>query len=124
MRMSVLASALLLAAAALPGAGHAAGLSAKYQACAARAGGNVVQQTVCDQSEIGAQDDRLNKAYQQVMRQLSADPGRKAALRDRQRAWIKQRDYSCKLNGDTTDAGCVLTKTAERADELEAQVRF
>lgn len=124
MTKAALATLMLLGAAAAPGVGRAAGLSAKFQACAARAGANVVQQTVCDQSEIGAQDDRLNKAYQQVMRQLAADPARKAALRDRQRAWIKERDYSCKLNGDTTDAGCVLTKTTARADELEAQVRF
>ena len=124
MRKRALATLLLIGASAAPGVGQAAGLSAKYQACAARAGSNVVQQTVCDQSEIGAQDDRLNKAYQQVMRQLAARPAQKAALRERQRAWIKERDYSCKLNGDTTDAGCVLNKTTARADELEGQVRF
>lgn len=123
--MRIIALALLLGAALLaPAAAQAGGLSAKFEACMARAGKNIVQQGVCGQSEIGAQDDRLNKAYQQVMKQLASKPAEKTALRDRQRSWIKERDYSCKVNGETIDAACIVTKTAARADELEAQVRF
>ncbi len=115
--------ALLLSAAA-PAAAQAGGLSARFEACVGRAGNNIVQRGVCGNAEMGAQDDRLNKAYQQVMRQLTSRPAERIALRDRQRSWIKERDYSCKVNGETIDAACIVTKTAARADELEAQVRF
>lgn len=99
-------------------------LSAGFEACLGRAGTNTVQRNVCAQRESGSQDDRLNKAYQRVMRQLASDPSAKVALRDRQRRWIAERDYTCKVNGDTVDSGCVVMKTATRADELESQVRF
>lgn len=99
-------------------------LSAAFGACMARAGNNTVQRNVCAQRESGAQDDRLNKAYQRVMRQLASDPARKQALRDQERRWIAERDYSCKVNSDTVDSRCVVMKTAARADELESQVRF
>lgn len=99
-------------------------LSAAYVRCMERAGGNTVQSGVCTQRESAVQDDRLNKSYQQVMRQLASRPAAKIALRDQQRRWIRERDYSCKINGDTIDTGCIVTKTALRADELERQVRF
>ena len=99
-------------------------ISAAYTNCMDRAGSNTVQSGVCTQREAAVQDDRLNKAYQQVMRQLASRPAAKTALRDQQRRWIWERDYSCKINGDTIDTGCIVTKTALRADELERQVRF
>ncbi|GAM02461.1 MULTISPECIES: lysozyme inhibitor LprI family protein [Sphingomonas] len=99
-------------------------LSPAYINCMNRAGGNIVQTGVCTQREAAVQDDRLNKAYQQVMRQLASRPAVKTALRDQQRRWIRERDYSCKINGDTIDTGCIVTKTALRADQLERQVRF
>ncbi len=99
-------------------------LSAAFEACIGRAGANPVQRDVCAQRESGAQDDRLNKAYQRVMRQSANDPSAKLALRDQERRWIDERDYTCKVNGNTVDAGCVVLKTAARADELESQVRF
>ena len=125
MKRFALFAAGLLAAAAQPALAQTSpNLSGRYTACMARAGGNVVQQDVCEQAETGAQDDRLNKAYQQVMAQKARDPAAKSALRAQARAWIKERDYSCKLNRETVDGGCIVTKTALRADELEAQVRF
>ena len=123
-------SVLMIAALAATGlAGQALAqssphLSAGFDACLGRAGSNTVQRNVCAQRESGAQDDRLNKAYQRVMRQLASNPSAKLALRDRQRRWIAERDYTCKINGDTVDSGCVVTKTAVRADELESQIRF
>ena len=99
-------------------------LSAAFQACIGRAGTNTVQRNLCAQREVGAQDDRLNKAYQRVMHQLANDPKARLALRDRERSWIAERDYTCKINGDTIDSGCVVIKTAARADELESQIRF
>jgi hypothetical protein len=35
------------------------------------------------------------------------------------RRWIRERDYSCKINGDTIDTSCIVSKTALRADQLE-----
>lgn len=99
-------------------------LSAAFQGCLARARGNTVQSNLCAQRESSAQDDRLNKAYQRVMRQLGNDPRAKAALRTEERRWIAERDYKCKVNGDTMDSGCVVFRTAARADALERRIRF
>jgi uncharacterized protein YecT (DUF1311 family) len=100
------------------------GLSDKYLACHARAKSNTVQDGLCAQVEMSAQDARLNKAYQQVMHQLDNDPPKKTTLRDEQRSWLKKRDYDCKVDGNTIDDGCLVTKTAIRANELEKMVRF
>ena len=100
------------------------GFSDKYVACHARAHGNTVQDGICAQSEMASQDARLNKAYQQVMQQLANDPGKKTTLRDEQRSWLKKRDYDCKVDGNTIDDGCLMTKTATRANELEKMIHF
>ncbi|MGI4755758.1 MAG: lysozyme inhibitor LprI family protein [Janthinobacterium lividum] len=85
---------------------------------------NLVQEGVCDQSELGKQDDRLNKAYKQLMSQYASDPARQASLRTEERTWLKKRDYNCKINGTTIDDGCLMTQTAQRADTLEKQIKF
>ena len=97
--------------------------SPEYNACHSRAK-NVVQEGVCDQAELGKQDDRLNKAYKQVMLQLASDPAKQTALRNEERTWLKRRDYECKINGATIDDGCLMRQTAERADLLEKQINF
>jgi uncharacterized protein YecT (DUF1311 family) len=99
-------------------------LSSQFVACEQRAGDNPVQKSVCEQREAGVQDDRLNKVYQRVMGQLASDPSAKATLRDEERRWIGERDYSCQVNGHTIDEACVVSKTAARADALEARVHF
>jgi|UniRef100_UPI0035C97052 uncharacterized protein YecT (DUF1311 family) len=123
---SILACAVLLAAGtAVPAVAQTSpNLSAAFGACIGRAGSNTVQRDICAQREVGSQDDRLNKAYQHVMRQFASDPARKLALRDQERRWIAERDYTCKVNGNTVDNGCIVIKTAARADELESQVKF
>jgi uncharacterized protein YecT (DUF1311 family) len=100
------------------------GLSSEYETCMERAGTKVVQTGMCAQKEIGSQDGRLNKAYRQVMQQLQSNPTRRMALRDRQRAWLKARDYACDIDGGTFDMNCVVERTAKRADELERMIRF
>jgi uncharacterized protein YecT (DUF1311 family) len=100
------------------------GLSPAYGACLARARRNTVQLAMCEQTEMAAQDARLNKAYQQVMGQLAKDPQRQAALRGEQRSWLKARDYGCKVDHQTVDSSCIVGKTASRANELEKMVRF
>lgn len=123
MRMLYVAAGTALLA--MTGAAQAqSGLSSEYEACMARAGTKVVQTGICAQKEIGAQDGRLNKAYRQVMQQLQSDPARRSALRDRQRAWLKARDYACDIDGGTFDMNCVVERTAKRADELERMIRF
>lgn len=123
MRMLYVAAGTALLA--MTGAAQAqSGLSSEYEACMARAGTKVVQTGMCAQKEIGAQDGRLNKAYRQVMQQLQSDPARRSALRDRQRAWLKARDYACDIDGGTFDMNCVVERTAKRADELERMIRF
>ena len=52
------------------------------------------------------------------------EPAKKLDLRDGERSWLKQRDYSCKIDGNTVDDGCLMQKTAARADELEHQLKF
>ena len=106
------------------GDGMSANLSEAFKSCMGRAGANTVQSNICAQREVAAQDDRLNKAYQRVMHQLAGDPAAHTALRDEERRWISERDYSCKINGDTTDITCVVKKTALRADALESRVHF
>jgi uncharacterized protein YecT (DUF1311 family) len=101
-----------------------AGISDRYTACQARAAANTVQQGICAQAEMASQDARLNKAYQQVMRQLTNTPQRRTALRAEQRSWLKARDYECKVDQETINSSCLVTKTATRANELESMIRF
>jgi len=122
---SVVVLAILTSACATGALAQTApGLSDRYTACHARAKGNTVQDGICAQTEMAAQDARLNKAYQQVMHQLDRDPAKKLALRDAQRSWLKKRDYDCKVDGNTIDDGCLVEKTAVRANELEKQIHF
>ena len=99
-------------------------ISPEYRACQSRAGSSLVQLSLCDTRELAVQDDRLNKAYQQVMHQLSSDPVAKATLREDERRWIRQRDYECRINGGVVDDACTVNRTATRADQLESRVRF
>ncbi|MDD2060604.1 lysozyme inhibitor LprI family protein [Pseudomonas sp. GD03860] len=79
----------------------------------------------CNGAEIKRQDTRLNAAYKAAMASLEAE--QQGKLRDVQRLWIKYRDANCGLyfglTGGTIDqlngAGCVLSMTKDRADELQ-----
>ena len=129
MRKTTIGATALLLVATTAGASQAQDalsqhLSPAFISCYQRASGNIVQTDVCASREVGAQDDRLNKAYQQVMRQLRSDPTAHDQLRSDERRWIAERDYSCKVNGNTVNAACVVIKTAARADALESRVRF
>ncbi|MBB3910518.1 lysozyme inhibitor LprI family protein [Sphingomonas desiccabilis] len=124
LKMIVAASVVGLAGTSVHAQVAPAGLSDRYTACHARAGDNTVQQGICAQSEMGSQDARLNKAYQEVMRQLAKTPEKRLALRAEQRAWLKARDYECKVDQETINSSCLVMKTASRADELERMIRF
>lgn len=81
----------------------------------------------CIHAELDRQDARLNGAYKAAMARLS--PQGKVSLRNTQRAWIRNRDQSCRenLTGGTIDMlevpGCHLSMTAVRAVELEQMAR-
>jgi len=115
--------ALAVAATAAVPAAHAQ-YSPEYNACIARSHGKTVQEGMCAQAELTKQDARLNKAYQQVMSQYPQNDAKRIELRDQERTWLKKRDYDCKVNGDTIDNGCLVEKTAARADELEHRIKF
>ncbi|WP_372372391.1 lysozyme inhibitor LprI family protein [Xanthomonas sp. NCPPB 1638] len=79
----------------------------------------------CNESEYEYHDARLNKAYRNLMGRLAV--GEKAALKQEERDWIKQRDALCQSNGalgggqaeELEDSSCMLNATAKRADDLE-----
>ena len=101
-------------------------LSKEYSACIENSGGVTVNMLDCIAAETKRQDAQLNKAYKEVMGELS--PERKKQLRTAQRLWIKYRDANCNFYADP-DGGtyaqvsaneCFLNETASRAKELES----
>jgi len=101
------------------------GLSNQFSVCMDKSGGVTLYMLDCIGEETNRQDARLNKAYKEIMAQLS--PARKKELRKAQRAWIKFRDANCNFYADP-DGGtsatlnsndCFMSSTAARANELE-----
>lgn len=101
------------------------GLTKQFSACMDKSDGVTVDMINCIGAETKRQDARLNKAYKEVMAQLS--PPRKKLLQDVQRSWIKYRDANCNFYADpdggtkaTVSANdCLMSATAVRAKELE-----
>ncbi|WP_250443001.1 lysozyme inhibitor LprI family protein [Lysobacter enzymogenes] len=101
-------------------------LRASYQRCLADSGGVTPAMQDCLDAEYAYQDGRLNRVYRRLIQRLSKPEA--ARLRERQRAWIGQRDHACDPGarpgqGQLFDAdNCRLRKTAERAAQLQAQL--
>ncbi len=101
------------------------GLSKQYSSCMEKAAGVTSDMLDCISAETKRQDARLNKAYKEVMGQLSLT--RKKHLQEAQRAWIKYRDTNCNFYADpdggtmatVNSSDCFLSATAARAKELE-----
>ncbi|QWP79467.1 DUF1311 domain-containing protein [Lysobacter sp. K5869] len=80
----------------------------------------------CIDAEYAYQDRRLNEVYRRLIARLSKAEA--ARLRERQRAWIKQRDRDCDAGaspgqGQSLDAdGCLVRETAERAAQLQVRL--
>jgi uncharacterized protein YecT (DUF1311 family) len=78
----------------------------------------------CVNTELEAQDARLNTAYRAAMARL--DGSGQARLRSEERAWIRQRDDGCRASatGGTIDRiqipGCLLNETIRRRLALDA----
>lgn len=97
----------------------------QYQRCLDDSGGVTPTMQDCIDTEYAYQDRRLNQVYRRLIANL---PEAEAArLRERQRAWIGQRDRDCDPGaapgqGQLLGAdGCRVRKTAERAAQLQTQ---
>ena len=100
-------------------------LTPQYSSCMEKADGVTSNMIDCIGTETKLQDTRLNKAYKEVIGQLS--PSRKKELQDAQRSWIKYKDANCNFYADP-DGGsmailnsndCFMMSTASRAKEIE-----
>jgi uncharacterized protein YecT (DUF1311 family) len=100
-----------------------------FEACLDKAGGVTPAMIDCISVELKRQDALLNQNYRNLMASLSA--GRKKALQEAQRAWIKFRDTNCDFYYDP-DGGsaaridaneCQLNMTSDRAKELAQLAR-
>lgn len=80
----------------------------------------------CNGTEIDRQDARLNRTYRAVMARLG--PHGRTKLRASERAWIGERDRSCRRAAKPSEggtlasviySGCILDRTIERTIWLE-----
>ena len=119
-------AAVALACTALTASAQDAALSPQFASCMDKSGGITIGMIECIVAETTRQDARLNRAYKAAMGALES-PERKKQLQTAQRAWIKFRDANCAYYYDP-DGGsmarvsanqCMLTSTANRAQEIE-----
>ena len=83
--------------------------------------GNQMQMNACAVRDFRAADSKLNIRYRAVMESLSA--GKRVALRQEQRDWLKRRDPRCKTEAKGSEGasiwplefyGCLDKLTTER----------
>ena len=119
-------ASLVLACTALTASAQDAALSPQFTSCMDKSGGITIGMIECIGAETSRQDARLNRVYKKAMGELES-PERKKQLQTAQRAWIKFRDANCAYYYDP-DGGsmarvsanqCMLTSTANRAQEIE-----
>ena len=81
--------------------------------------------TVYCASNLFAQSDKsLNQTYGELRKQLPAD--QQAVLKQRQLAWIKQRDSQCareEADGYFVNLDCAVTLTDSRLEVLKERLR-
>lgn len=126
------AAALTALALAAPASGRTAveaRYSAAYRTCLATgdaAKGVTSGLLDCNGAEIDRQDARLNRTYRAVMARLA--PPARTKLRASERAWIVERDRSCRRDSKAAEggtlasviySGCILDRTIERTIWLE-----
>ncbi|MDD5227235.1 MAG: lysozyme inhibitor LprI family protein [Methylococcales bacterium] len=100
-------------------------LTKQFSSCLDKANGVTSEMLDCIGTETKYQDERLNKAYKELLPLLSAE--RKKELQETQRLWIKYRDANSHFYADPdggtmatiTSNDTFLTTTASRAKELE-----
>ena len=129
MRPRLLSSSLLvlsacLAVPALAGDSRRIGERPSYADCVRGSGGITASILSCDDEEQRYQDHRINAAYRTVM--TTVPEAERQDLRQRERAWIKDRDSKCAQPSDAGTAGdvnhssCFLDETARQATRLES----
>lgn len=104
------------------------GLTKQFSVCMDKSNGVTSNMIDCLVAESNRQGARVNKAYKELMNQVS--PQRKKQLEIAQGAWITYRDENCKFYYDpeggtiaTVNANdCFMSATAARAKELETLV--
>lgn len=107
---------------------HDNGLRDSYYKCTESNDGSTWNMQNCIETEFDYQDARLNSAYQALRSRLPGGEAKK--LRSGERRWLSDMDISCKWDAETGGQAqrieaneCSLEKTAERADNLEVQLR-
>ena len=101
------------------------GLSAQYSTCVKNAGGETPEILKCIDSETAVQDKNLNNYYKQAISTIN--PSRTSALKESQRAWLKQRDAELKFYSDPDGGQAAIinanshfmSMTVDRAKELK-----
>ena len=80
-------------------------------------------------AEYRAEDEKLNKAYGEIMKRLSDSPEVRKLLQTAQRAWIAFRDAECEFATNSSKGGsiypmallgCKLSLTQARTEQLNA----
>ena len=99
-------------------------MTQEYSTCLEKSNGVTVEMINCTLAETIRQDALLNENYKRLISKLTT--GRKNALIEAQRNWIKFRDTNCGFYADPeggsaarlTAHECILNATAQRAKEL------
>ena len=99
-----------------------------YYACAKSSDGSTGSIQSCIEKEFAYQDGRLNSTYRNLLGHLPA--AERVVLRNDERRWLSAKEASCRWNPDSEGQAqrinanvCSLKKTAERAGELEKEVK-
>lgn len=92
--------------------------SRQYRECMIAAGTQAGSQQACLRQEAAYQDRVLNALYQERMAVFAAP--RRAALRERQRAWVRQTESECDASTVEGQA-CRLARTIAQIGVLDAE---
>jgi uncharacterized protein YecT (DUF1311 family) len=109
------------------------GISQGYEVCRAQTNGVTAAMRRCANEELQRQEDRLKRALLMIMSSSRISVGRKHELESEQKEWEAGRNRGCMAEAQReADGGstapliavdCAISKTAERADQLEAIAR-
>jgi uncharacterized protein YecT (DUF1311 family) len=121
----LLTAAVLIAGSASNVASGERNLTEAFKVCMAKSEGITSKMNDCISFEHQLQDERLNIAFQQVLRQSNSQW--QARVRDVQHKWIAYRNAACELLAPPASGtlerlmvrDCHLNMTAQRAGELE-----
>lgn len=109
------------------------GISQEYEVCRAQTNGVTAEMRRCANKELQRQEVRLKRALLMIRSSARISAGRKHELESKQKEWEASRNKGCMSEAQReADGGstapliamdCAVSKTAERADQLEAIAR-